>query len=231
MLAMTWRSIAVRLAKSRPVVLDDPVHPAFDVVAAQHLQDHVLGRAPFRQFAFQPHAPHLGHADVQRSPGDGERHLESADPDREHAQRTRGRRVRIRADHGLAGNAEALHVGRMRDPVARLGEPQSEALRGGAQIFVIFGVLLVGLQQVVVDVLHADLGARVIESERLELLHHQRAGRVLGQRLVDTDRDLFARCHLAGFQVRFDQLVSDIERHRGVLPNRVAGDPWPCVPR
>jgi len=77
----------------RPVVLDDPVHPALDIVAPQHFQDHVLGRTPFRQFAFQPHAPHLGHADVQRSPGYRECNLQPADADRQHAQRTRGRGV------------------------------------------------------------------------------------------------------------------------------------------
>ena len=65
----------------------------------------------------------------------------------------------------------------------------------------ILGVLLVGLQQVVVDVLHADLGARPIQSERFQLLHHQRARRVLGQRLVDANRDLLPRRHLAGLQV------------------------------
>ena len=65
----------------------------------------------------------------------------------------------------------------------------------------ILGVLLVGLQQVVVDVLHAHLGAGPIEPERLQFLHHQRARRVLGQRLVDAYRDLLPRRHLAGFQV------------------------------
>jgi hypothetical protein len=76
---------------------------------------------------------------------------------------------------------------------------------------VIFGVLFVGLQQVVVDVLDAHLGAGAVESERFEFLHHQRAGCVLGQGLIDMDGDLFAGGHLTGLQVRVDQLLRDIE--------------------
>lgn len=89
----------------------------------------------------------------------------------------------------------------MRDSVAGFGEPQAEPFGGGAQILVIFGVLLVGLQQIVVDVLHADPGARGVQLERLELLHHQRARGVLGQRLVDAQRDLLAGRRLSGYQM------------------------------
>jgi hypothetical protein len=156
------------------------------------------------QFAFQPHSPHLGHPNVQWSPGDRQRDLQPAHPDREHAQRTRRRGVRIGPDHRLGGNPEALHVRWVRHTVAGLGEPQPEPLRCGAQVFVILGVFLVGLQQVVIDVLHADLGAGVIEPQRFQLLHHQGARRILSQRLIDSDRNFLTRCHLAGFQVRFD---------------------------
>ncbi len=46
MLAMTWRSIAVRLGEAGAVVLDDAPEAALDAVAAQHLEDHVLGADP-----------------------------------------------------------------------------------------------------------------------------------------------------------------------------------------
>ena len=79
----------------------------------------------------------------------------------------------------------------MRYTVARLGEPHPESLRGGSQELVVFGVLLIGLQQVVVDVLHADLGLDLVEFQRLQLLHHQRSGGVLGEGLVDAEGNFF----------------------------------------
>ena len=101
----------------------------------------------------------------------------------------------------------------------------------------ILGVFLIGLQQVVIDVLHAHLGASPIESQRLEFLHHQRPGRILRQRLIDVYSDLFARRHLPRHQVRADQLAGDVERHASLPPNgngyRVRRSPrrsTPCCP-
>src|SRR5699024_2399173 len=48
-----------QVRQPRPVVFDDPVHPALDVVAPQHLQHHILGRDPVRECAGQLHAPDL----------------------------------------------------------------------------------------------------------------------------------------------------------------------------
>src|SRR5699024_8738307 len=42
-----------QVRQSWTVVLDDPVHPALDVVAPQHLQHHILGRDPVRERAGQ----------------------------------------------------------------------------------------------------------------------------------------------------------------------------------
>lgn len=78
----------------------------------------------------------------------------------------------------------------------------------------VLGVLLVGLQQIVVDVLRAQLGLDAIEVERLEFLHHQGSGGVLGERLVDPDRDLLARFHPAVEEVCTDDLAGDSVRHR-----------------
>jgi hypothetical protein len=78
---------------------------------------------------------------------------------------------------------------------------------------VILGIFLIGLQQVVIDVVHAHLGPSAVESERLQFLHPQRARRILRQRLIDTYRDLLARCHFTRHQMRADQLVCGLERH------------------
>jgi hypothetical protein len=54
--------------------------------------------------------------------------------------------------------------------VVRFGEPQAAAAGGGAEELVAFGVAFVGLQQVVVDVLHAHVGAGPVQPDRLRLL-------------------------------------------------------------
>ena len=68
-------------------------------------------------------------------------------------------------------------------------------------------VSVVRLQQVVVDVLCRELGLHSIDSHGLQLQHHQRSGRVLGERLVDPKRDLRARTHLTIDEVRCDELA------------------------
>jgi hypothetical protein len=107
-------------------------------------------------------------------------------------------------------------VHRVADAVAGLGVPDAEAAAGAAQEQVVVGVAVVRLQQVVVDVLCRQLGLDSVELHRLELEHHHGARRVLGQRVVDPDRDLFARSHLAIDEVAADQLVRDVLAH--VLP-------------
>lgn len=68
----------------------------------------------------------------------------------------------------------------------------------------VLGVALVRLQQVVVDVLDTDLGTDPVQAEGVELLHHQGAGGVLSEGLVDPQSDLAARLHLP-----VDEMVGD----------------------
>jgi hypothetical protein len=78
---------------------------------------------------------------------------------------------------------------------------------------VIVGVAKVALQQVVVHVLRGELRAHAVEPEPRELEHHHGPGGVLGERLVNAQRDLPARRHLAAEQMRLDQLVRDAAAH------------------
>ena len=82
-------------------------------------------------------------------------------------------------------------------------------------------ILAVGLQQVVVDVLHGNLRARAIQSQRLQLQHDQGPGRVLGEGLVDVQADFGPRHHLPGDQVRCDEFLCDVVSH-GELPYSIA---------
>ena len=157
MLAMTWRSIAVSPARPGPWYSMIRSDPALDVVAAQHLQDHVLGARPSRGSSPVSRTPqisrHRGCTAARRpspAPPPGRRRRWRACPATPAAQVWESEPTRV-----LPGDAEALHVDGVGDAVAGLGEPQAEALAAELQEQVVLGVLLVGLQQVVVDVLHA----------------------------------------------------------------------------
>jgi hypothetical protein len=162
------------------VVLDDAVAPAVDVVAAEELEDDVLGRDPRRKLARELDAPDLGHPDEEGLSHHGQRHLDAAGAEGEHADRPGRARVGVGTGHGLAGDTEARHVHGVRDAVAGLGEPYAEAPARAVQEEVVVGVALVGLEEVVVDVLGGELGVHAVETHRLELEHHEGAGSVLG---------------------------------------------------
>jgi hypothetical protein len=106
-----------------------------------------------------------------------------------------------------------LHMHDMADAVAGARIPQTEAATGALQEEMIVSVQVVDLQQVVIDILSAALGARSIQADRLQRQHHQRAGRILCERLINADRDGLARTHLAVYEMGRDQLLGDILWH------------------
>ena len=69
-------------------------------------------------------------------------------------------------------------------------------------------VFKAGLQRVVVDIGHAQLGLHARDAHRLKLQIGHRAGGVLCERLVDAQGDLAAGRHVAVQQVRADDLLS-----------------------
>jgi hypothetical protein len=77
----------------------------------------------------------------------------------------------------------------------------------------VLGILAIGLQQVVIDVLDRHVGSRPVKAERVQLEHHHGAGRVLGERLVDAQCDLVPGRHGAGDQVSCDQFLGDVVPH------------------
>ena len=202
-----------QLLEGRAVVLDDPAEAAVDVVASQHLEDHILGAHPFGELADEPDAPDLRHREMERLSGDRERDLQPTRPDREHAQRPGGAGVAVGSDHGLARGAEALHVHRVTDAVAGLAEPEPEPAARALEEHMVVGVAEVGLEDVVVDVLGRQLRVRPVEAHRLQLEHDHRAGGVLRERLVDPDADLGAGGHLAVDDVLGDELLRNVSTH------------------
>ncbi|MNZ68343.1 hypothetical protein D3C78_866080 [compost metagenome] len=195
------------------VVLEDLAHPSADIVATQHFQDDVLGADPVGQAPGQADADDARHPDVEGLAGDRQRHFQAAGADGEHAHRAGRAGVAVGAEQGAARLAEVLHVHRVAHPVARPAEPDAETPAGALQEQVVVGVLEVGLQQVVVDVLHRDLGPGALEAHRLEFEHHHGAGGVLGEGLVDFQGDRFTLAHRSFEQVRGDQFLGDVLRH------------------
>ena len=84
-------------------------------------------------------------------------------------------------------------------------------------------ILLVGLEQVVVDVLGAEFGVDTFQPKGFKLLHHQGAGRVLGQRLIYPQRNLLAGTHHPIDEVRSDQLGGEVLR--AIVGWRVSRNP------
>ncbi len=175
---------------------------AFDGETAEQLENDVLGGGPVRQLAFETDVDDLGHLDVVRAAAHGDGDVETTGADGEFAQAAGGRRVGVRAEHGLAGRGEVLLVDVVTDTVARAREVRTERTGGRAQEAVVVGVLEVELVGLVVTVLGGQFRLDLFETERLELQPDERAGRVLCEHLVDLDTDF-----LSGCQLPFDEVV------------------------
>ena len=93
---------------------------------------------------------------------------------------------------------------RPEDTIGR--EMDAVAGAGGLQVLVVVGVLVVGLQQVVIDVLGAEIGLHPVQAQCFEFEHRHGAGGVLQQGVVDADGDLFAGYKLPSFEVRCQNL-------------------------
>ena len=118
-------------------------------------------------------------------------------------------RVRITADHGLAGDVVGLHVGPVADPVSGAGEDRPVPLAGASQETVVVRVLVSGLQDIVIDVLRRLAHRDGRPLHLLELEPGQCPRRILEEGLVHLQRDFLAGVHLPFREVRSNQLVRE----------------------
>jgi hypothetical protein len=88
---------------------------------------------------------------------------------------------------------------------------------GGAQVAVVVGVLEVGLQQVVVDVLGRQVSLDPVDAECFEFEHRHGAGGVLQQGVVDFYGDFLAGAQLTFDQVGGNDLLCQISGHIQLL--------------
>ena len=110
------------------MVLDDLADAAFNAVATQHLEDHVLGAHPIRQPAGELHPPNLGHGRKKWLARHSQRHFQPAGADGQHTQRATRRCVTIRAEQRLARFPEVLLMTRVAHAISRSGKPDAETL-------------------------------------------------------------------------------------------------------
>ena len=198
---------------SRPVVFDDLADAPLDVVAAQHLEDHVLGADPVGELPGELDAENLRAGEMIGVAGHGHGDIEAAGADGQHRHPRGAGGVAVRADHGQPGTAEALHMNLVGDAVARPRKVDAVAGTGGLQVLVVVGVLVVGLQQVVVDVLGGETDLDPRQAQRFELQHRHGAGGVLQQGMVDLDGDLLAGDQLPLDEVRLENFLGEVSGH------------------
>jgi hypothetical protein len=113
----------------------------------------------------------------------------------------------------------------MADTVSGAAVPDPKLLTGAAQKEVIIGILKIGLQQVVIDILGRKLRPDTRQLHGLELQHHQRSCGILRERLVDREADLRAHFHPALDEMAGDQFLRKVlAHHLPLLPfSRSAG--------
>ena len=114
--------------------------------------------------------------------------------------------------------------------------PDAEAAASGEQEKMIVGILIIGLQQIMIDVLHRQLGLDPFHPHGFQLQHHQGSRGVLGQGLIDAERDFGARLQtgfreksafhrdaLPGDQMVPDQLLGQIQCRGHATPSWIPG--------
>jgi len=79
----------------------------------------------------------------------------------------------------------------------------------------VLGIQIIDLQQVVIDILDAYFRPHSVQLHGFERQHCERAGRVLGERLVNPQRQRRAHSPAAAYAMSFDQLLCDVQGHCG----------------
>ena len=198
---------------ARTAPLNDRADAALDRQDPQQLEADVLGGDERAQRAGEVDLEHFRHGDIVRAAAHGDRDVHAARAEGQHTDAAAGGRVAVRADERLARLAEALKVHLMADAVAGAREPDAVLCGHGLEVAVVVRVFKAGLQRVVVDIGHAQLGLDARDAHRLELEIGHRAGRVLRERLVNAQGDLAAGGHVAVQQMCADDFLSQCLTH------------------
>ncbi len=135
----------------------------------------------------QVYAEHLRTGKMVRVARHGQGHVQPAGANAQHGNTGSSRGVAVGAQDGLAGDAKALHMDLVRHAVAGVAVVNAVSSAGRLQKLVIIGVLVVGLEEVMIDILHSQFYLDPIQPEGFKFQHGHGAGGILEQRVVDAD--------------------------------------------
>ena len=185
--------------------------------AAQHFQNDFLCVDAGAQRAGQAHIDDAGHLQAHGHTGHSRGDVHAADADAEHTDGTAVRGVAVTAHADFARCAEAGDLHGVADAVAGAGDPDTKLFGGRLQINVVVRGLVVDVEQVVVKVTDAALGTHAGQADGFERqIGHDRVD-VVGQRLIDLDKDLLTGGHAALDIVGFDDFAGKGFAHDGFL--------------
>jgi hypothetical protein len=107
----------------------------------------------------------------------------------------------VRSDKRKSRLAEALHMYRMTDPIARPAVPDAETPTRAPQKEVLVRVEVIVLNEIVINILCREPDLHALDTHSLKLKHHEGAEHILEERLVYGDRNL-----IAGRQTALDEV-------------------------
>jgi hypothetical protein len=119
----------------------------------------------------------------------------------------------VRPQKDLAWNAETLHVQLMGYPVPGTAENDPVACRCGLEKPVVIGILVIGLEKVMVYVLCRKLCFHPVDSQGLEFQQGHSPCGILKQGVINLYPDLGARDEPALRQMGFQNLMGEIPPH------------------
>ena len=182
-------------------------HTALNTQTAKDLKNNVLCANVRRKSTCEIYLDDLGHSYVVCAAAHSYRNVKTACAHTQHTDTACSRRMAVRADKGLSGNAEAFEMNLMADSVTGAREADSVLLCYCLNISVVVGIFKACLKCVVVDISNRQLGLYSFRAHSFKLKISHCARCVLCKCLVDAECYLASRFHFTRNKVIFDYFL------------------------
>ena len=177
---------------------DNGTHAALNRQDPQDLKAHILCGYKGIQLTGQFHLIHFGHGDIVSTAAHGNSHIQAARTKRQHTNTASGGSMAIRANQGLTGLTKAFQMYLVTDTVTGTGEIDTMLIGNGLQIAVVIGIFKAGLKCIVIHISYTQLRLDSGNTHCFKLQVSHSTGSILGQCLIDFQRNLTAGSHVAG---------------------------------